>query len=81
MCYMLYAEYATGGEVSTFGDVYSFGIVLFEIFLRKRPTHDMFKDGLNIATFVEMNFPDRILLGQNPTSIYVYHLYIQYAQL
>uniref|UniRef100_A0A0E0BFW8 Receptor kinase-like protein Xa21 n=1 Tax=Oryza glumipatula TaxID=40148 RepID=A0A0E0BFW8_9ORYZ len=53
-------EYATGGEVSTFGDVYSFGIVLFEIFLRKRPTHDMFKDGLNIATFVDMNFPDRI---------------------
>uniref|UniRef100_A0A0D3HIT0 Receptor kinase-like protein Xa21 n=1 Tax=Oryza barthii TaxID=65489 RepID=A0A0D3HIT0_9ORYZ len=53
-------EYATGGEVSTFGDVYSFGIVLLEIFLRKRPTHDMFKDGLNIATFVDMNFPDRI---------------------
>uniref|UniRef100_A0A0D3HIS3 Receptor kinase-like protein Xa21 n=1 Tax=Oryza barthii TaxID=65489 RepID=A0A0D3HIS3_9ORYZ len=53
-------EYAAGGEVSTYGDVYSCGIVLFEIFLRKRPTDDMFKDGLNIATFVEMNFPDRI---------------------
>jgi hypothetical protein len=78
---MLCTGYAVGGDMSTYGDVHSFGIILFEIFLRKRPTDDMFKDGLNIATFVEMNFPDRILLGQNPTSIYVYHLYIQYAQL
>ncbi|OEL29122.1 putative LRR receptor-like serine/threonine-protein kinase [Dichanthelium oligosanthes] len=54
-------EYATGREVTAAGDVYSFGIVLLETFLRKRPTDDMFKDGLNIARFVEMNFPDRIL--------------------
>ncbi|XP_062182937.1 receptor kinase-like protein Xa21 [Phragmites australis] len=53
-------ECATGNEISRAGDVYSFGIVLLEIFLRKRPTDDMFKDGLNIARFVEMNFPDRI---------------------
>ena len=53
-------ECAGGGEVSSAGDVYSFGIVLLEIFMRKRPTDDMFKDGVNIARFVEMNFPDRI---------------------
>ena len=53
-------ECATGSEISSTGDIYSFGIVLLEIFLRKRPTDDMFKDGLNIARFVEMNFPDRI---------------------
>uniref|UniRef100_K3ZN92 non-specific serine/threonine protein kinase n=1 Tax=Setaria italica TaxID=4555 RepID=K3ZN92_SETIT len=53
-------ECATGREVTIAGDVYSFGIVLLEIFLRKRPTDDMFKDGLNIVRFVEMN-PDRIL--------------------
>ncbi|KQJ89243.1 receptor kinase-like protein Xa21 isoform X1 [Brachypodium distachyon] len=51
-------ECATGGHVSTASDVYSFGIVLLEIFLRKRPTDDMFKDGLDIAKFVEMNFPE-----------------------
>uniref|UniRef100_A0A0D3HNN5 Receptor kinase-like protein Xa21 n=1 Tax=Oryza barthii TaxID=65489 RepID=A0A0D3HNN5_9ORYZ len=54
-------EYATGGQASTFADVYSFGIVLLELFLRKRPTDDMFKDGLTIAKFVELNVPDRIL--------------------
>lgn len=53
-------ECATGGHISTASDVYSFGVVLFEIFLQKRPTDDMFKDGLNIAKFVEMNFPARI---------------------
>ncbi|XBH82019.1 hypothetical protein VPH35_107484 [Triticum aestivum] len=36
---------------------YSFGIVLLEIFLRKRPTDDMFKDGLDIVKFVEVNYP------------------------
>ncbi|KAK1646921.1 hypothetical protein QYE76_064726 [Lolium multiflorum] len=53
-------ECATGGHVSTASDVYSFGIVLLEIFLRKRPTDDMFNDGLNIVKFVEMNFPANI---------------------
>ena len=47
-------------DVSSAGDVYSFGIIVLELFLRKRPTDDMFKDDLNIARFVEMNFPDRI---------------------
>ncbi|CAO2146902.1 unnamed protein product [Urochloa humidicola] len=54
-------EYATSGDVSSAGDVYSFGIVLLEIILRKRPTDDMFRDGLDIARYVEMNFPNRIL--------------------
>uniref|UniRef100_I1QY37 Receptor kinase-like protein Xa21 n=3 Tax=Oryza glaberrima TaxID=4538 RepID=I1QY37_ORYGL len=54
-------EYASGGQVSTAADVYSFGIVLLEVFLRKGPTDDMFKDGLDIAKFVSMNFPDKIL--------------------
>ncbi|XP_052136888.1 probable LRR receptor-like serine/threonine-protein kinase At3g47570 [Oryza glaberrima] len=53
-------EYAAGAEVSTYGDVFSFGVVLLEIFLRKKPTDDMFKDGLDIVKFVEVNFPDRL---------------------
>jgi hypothetical protein len=56
-----YVEYAGGGQVSTAADVYSFGVVLLEIFIRRKPTHDMFKDGLSIVKFTEINFPDSVL--------------------
>ncbi|CAM0878640.1 unnamed protein product [Alopecurus aequalis] len=54
-------EYAGGGQVSTAADVYSFGVVLLEIFLRRRPTDDMFKNGLTIVKFTEINFPDKVM--------------------
>lgn len=54
-------EYAGGRRASTFGDVYSFGVVLLEMMIGKRPTDPMFKDGVDIAKFVENNFPHPIL--------------------
>uniref|UniRef100_A0A0E0HGN9 Receptor kinase-like protein Xa21 n=1 Tax=Oryza nivara TaxID=4536 RepID=A0A0E0HGN9_ORYNI len=54
-------ECSEGGQVSTASDVFSFGVVLLELFIWRRPIDDMFKDGLSIAKYVEMNFPDRIL--------------------
>jgi hypothetical protein len=54
-------ECSDGGQVSTASDVYSFGVVLLEIFIRRRPTDDMFMDGLSIAKYTAINFPDRIL--------------------
>ncbi|XP_026450423.1 receptor kinase-like protein Xa21 [Papaver somniferum] len=48
-------EYGTGSAVSTQGDVYSYGILLLEMFTGKRPTDVMFKDGLNIHNFCKMN--------------------------
>uniref|UniRef100_A0A453Q949 Protein kinase domain-containing protein n=1 Tax=Aegilops tauschii subsp. strangulata TaxID=200361 RepID=A0A453Q949_AEGTS len=54
------SECATGAHVSTASNVYSFGIVLLEIFLRKRPTDDMFKDGLDIAKFVEVHYSSKV---------------------
>ncbi|KAI3853512.1 hypothetical protein MKX03_017243 [Papaver bracteatum] len=47
-------EYGIGGKVSTQGDVYSYGILLLEMFTGKRPTDDMFLDGLNIHNFCKM---------------------------
>ncbi|XBJ19340.1 hypothetical protein VPH35_010326 [Triticum aestivum] len=42
-------------------DVFSFGIIILEILIGKRPTDSMFQDGLSIVNFVERNFPDQIL--------------------
>jgi len=53
-------EYGEGAHASTYGDVYSFGIVLLEMLTGKRPTDPMFANGLNIVNFVERNFPDKI---------------------
>jgi len=54
-------EYAQSGQASICGDVYSFGIVLLEMLIGKRPTDPMFENELNIVNFVERNYPDKIL--------------------
>ncbi|KAJ6823580.1 pentatricopeptide repeat-containing protein [Iris pallida] len=40
-------------KVSTHGDVYSYGILLMELFTGKRPTDGAFKEGLTLRTFVK----------------------------
>ncbi|XXG46724.1 hypothetical protein AAC387_Pa02g1498 [Persea americana] len=47
-------EYGLGGQTSTKGDVYSYGILLLEMVTGRRPTDDMFKDGLSLHEFVKM---------------------------
>ncbi|XP_009344722.2 probable LRR receptor-like serine/threonine-protein kinase At3g47570 [Pyrus x bretschneideri] len=53
-------EYGMGGLVSTQGDVYSYGILLLEMFTGKRPTDEIFKDGLSIHEFTAMALPDHV---------------------
>ncbi|XP_028803904.1 LRR receptor-like serine/threonine-protein kinase EFR [Neltuma alba] len=44
-------EYGSLGIVSTKIDMYSFGVILMEVFTRKRPTEDMLVDGLNLKSW------------------------------
>ncbi|KAF7848429.1 hypothetical protein BT93_L1952 [Corymbia citriodora subsp. variegata] len=53
-------EYGMGSEVSKEGDTYSYGVLLLEIFTGKGPTHDMFKDGLNLHDYCAMALPERV---------------------
>ena len=47
------------GEPSKKGDVYSYGILVLEMFTGKRPTDEIFKDDFNLPNFVKMALPER----------------------
>ncbi|XP_076953694.1 uncharacterized protein LOC143627858 [Bidens hawaiensis] len=53
-------EYGMGTKPSTKGDVYSYGIMLMEIFTGKSPTDEMFVGGLNLKKWVQCSFPDNL---------------------
>nr|XP_010905749.1 probable LRR receptor-like serine/threonine-protein kinase At3g47570 [Elaeis guineensis] len=60
-------EYGASGQVSTFGDIYSYGILLLEMLTRKSLLNDdMFKDGLSFRKFVEIIFPERVMAIVDP---------------
>ncbi|XP_058217497.1 probable LRR receptor-like serine/threonine-protein kinase At3g47570 [Rhododendron vialii] len=53
-------EYGLANELLTCGDVYSYGILLLEMFTGKRPTDGMFSDSLTLHNFVKMSLPEKI---------------------
>jgi len=65
-------EYGMSSEVSTLGDMYSFGILVLEILTGKRPTDKMFEDGLNLHNFVSISFPSNLLQILDPRLIQTY---------
>ncbi|KAL6205542.1 hypothetical protein ACLB2K_022800 [Fragaria x ananassa] len=56
-----------GSDVSTYGDVYSFGILLLEMFTGKRPTDHIFVDSLNLHKCVKMAIGERVSEIANST--------------
>ena len=60
-----------GGQVSTLGDIYSYGILLLEMFIGKRPIDEMFKDGLSIHKFTAMALPEHVMNIVDPSMFFV----------
>ncbi|KAJ4799009.1 hypothetical protein LUZ62_050255 [Rhynchospora pubera] len=54
-------EYGMGSQVSVEGDVYSYGILLFEMFTGLSPTDERFRDGFNLSKHVHAAFPEKIM--------------------
>ncbi|CAK9145166.1 unnamed protein product [Ilex paraguariensis] len=53
-------EYGLGEKPSAAGDVYSFGIMLLELFTGKKPTHESFVGGINLKKWVQLAFPNNM---------------------
>ncbi|KAF6161192.1 hypothetical protein GIB67_007833 [Kingdonia uniflora] len=59
----------SGNRVSTKGDFYSFGILVLEVFTRKKPTDEMFTWDFNVQKWVSMALPNRIMDVVDPELI------------
>ncbi|GJX75947.1 leucine-rich repeat protein [Tanacetum coccineum] len=53
-------EYGIGSEMTSTGDIYSFGILLLELMTGEKLTDDMFNEGLSIHTFASMALRDHV---------------------
>ncbi|CAN0926364.1 Probable LRR receptor-like serine/threonine-protein kinase At3g47570 [Linum grandiflorum] len=81
-------EYGMGNEVSIQGDVYSYGILLLELFTGKRPTDETFRDGLNLHNIVmsalseqhTFEILDPILLNELLRRLTIHHNYTSSSQ-
>ncbi|KAK2354996.1 receptor kinase protein Xa21 [Trifolium repens] len=54
-------EHGSKGIVSVKGDVFSYGIMLMEIFTRRKPTDDMFGAELSLKTWISGSLPNSIM--------------------
>ncbi|KAL7164770.1 hypothetical protein ACSBR2_040635 [Camellia fascicularis] len=62
-------EYGMDGEVSTQGDMYSYGVLLLEIITGKRPTNNMFMGNVNLHSYIKMCLPEQVMQIVDPCII------------
>ncbi|KAM7462020.1 hypothetical protein LguiA_030141 [Lonicera macranthoides] len=55
-----------GSMVSAHADIYSYGILVLEIFTSRKATDDAFNDKLNLHTFVKNALADQVLEVVDP---------------
>ncbi|GKV12541.1 hypothetical protein SLEP1_g23670 [Rubroshorea leprosula] len=48
-------------KASMAGDMFSSGILLLEMITRRRPTDEIFEDGLNLNQFAKLVLPERVM--------------------
>ncbi|GJT52059.1 receptor kinase-like protein Xa21 [Tanacetum coccineum] len=53
-------EYGLAGDMTSSGDVYSFGILLLEVMTGKKPTDDMFNEDLTLHIFAYVALLDHV---------------------
>ncbi|CAA7027786.1 unnamed protein product [Microthlaspi erraticum] len=54
-------EYGMGGKPSIHGDVYSFGVLLLEMFTGKRPTNELFGGSCTLHSYTKSALPEKVL--------------------
>ena len=63
------AEYGMSEEISTKGDVYSFGVLLLQMMTGCSPTDEKFNDGASLHEFVDRAFTKNIYEVVDPTML------------
>lgn len=58
-----------GGQISSKGDVYSYGVLLLEMFTGTCPTHEKFIDAMSLHKHVATNFPNGVAEILDPTML------------
>jgi LRR receptor-like serine/threonine-protein kinase FLS2 len=57
----LHTEYGSKGVISVKGDVYSYGIMLMEMFTGKKPTNEMFSEELTLKTWISKSMVNSVM--------------------